>query len=434
MIDPRMIRSLFRNAKRSLDLWLVFGAGVLLNLHYFLSTNYQTRAYDLGGHLEYLAHVFETWTVPAASMGWEMHQAPLYYFVGALWLKAEQLMGVASQDAWNRLQLLSFALSLVTLIATTIAAKIIFPRTQDQTRAAVMLGIVATLPGVVFMSARITNDALTVPLSFLFVASLLAWWKTPTDRLWYVCVGVLIAALLTKLTMVPLGLVLLICLAQHPELKKSKKKSLAKTSIIVIAILAGWLPIVRLLEGFLVKLVTPGNEGLNGLLVFSKYRIGDFISFSPVRILQLTYNDTWSDALGRQYFWEFLFRSAYFGEYRFTEKLQWMHRIILMGGLYVLFAAAYGVWRDWKKKGLFRVPLLTTFLVGTLSLMTNRLIHNSASAQDFRFIVFVCLPVAAYAAMGTDWLPKRFRWFGYAALVVYAIFCAAFLLSLSFQK
>ena len=57
--------------------------GVLLRCVYAASTPYFVRAWDWDGHLEYITHVADHWTIPSAASGWETYQPPLYYFAAA---------------------------------------------------------------------------------------------------------------------------------------------------------------------------------------------------------------------------------------------------------------------------------------------------------------------------------------------------------------
>src|SRR5687768_7113857 len=91
------------------DLWLIFLIGAMLRVGYTAATPLEIRSYDWHGHLEYLTYVLQEWRIPFDSMGWEMHQAPLYYFVAAgvhLLFSGESLRG---------LQLFSLFLSVMTL-------------------------------------------------------------------------------------------------------------------------------------------------------------------------------------------------------------------------------------------------------------------------------------------------------------------------------
>lgn len=422
------MQRLTRSVRRHLNLWIVFAAGVLLRFQYFLSTPIEARAHDLHAHIDYIMHMMESWTVPLTSSGWEMHQPPLYYFLTASVLRFKELLGFSSVQA--DITQLSLVLSIATLLAAFWIALQLFPKPKQELQAQLFLGIIATLPGIVFLAGRVTNDTLTTLLMFVFTAALLDWWKRGTARRWYLCVVLAALGILTKFNVVVTLPVLAVCLWSRCDIRTRKKWELAIGGAVTLCLLTGWLFLLRMQDGAVQHLLTPGTSGLNGLLRVPN-GVVELFSFSPLRILQTTYNDPWTDTLGRKYFWEFFFKSAFFGEWQFWKGLQWLHRFMLAGGLFILLMAAVGIVRDVRRRGPFRLPLLLTLGTGLAILFALRALRNAACSQDFRFVPHIIIPVAMYACLGLDALSQRWRRVATVILTIFCVLCGMFLLSLS---
>ncbi len=424
-----MFRSLRREFSRHLTLWIILLTGVFLRIHYVLSTPFAIRSYDTSGHLNYILYVLNKWSIPASWSGWEMHQPPLYYFLAAFWVRGKMLFFNPADPPWFALQWLSFLISVLTLCIALWIARLLFPKPSQQTQAALFLGIIASLPGLVFMSSRISNDPLLTLLLFAFTGVLLAWWKSGKDRWWYGATVLGSIAILTKMSAAFTLPLLLICLWLRGSLPRKEKWIFAITAVVIVISITAWLFVIRLLDGSINHLVTPGNISLNRLLTIP-LGAQELLSFSPIRILSTTYNDPWTDMYGRKYFWEFFFKSAFFGEWRFLSGLRFLHRTMLLGGLLTLLLSAIGIVRDIRRRGSYRTPLLLILGSGCALLFLLRIIHSAGCSQDFRYVPQVIIPIAAYACIGLDALAPRWRTTAIAALTTFCIVCGMFILSI----
>lgn len=429
MLTPRMLRTLRRAFVRYADFWIVFGTGVLLRVQYVLVTNVNERAYDIQGHIDYLEHVLQTWSIPTFGMGWEGHQPPLYYFLAAGWSKLTQLLGRDAYLVLRDVQWFSFLTSVLLLMAAMWMTVTLFGKPSQRKQGLFFLGILCSLPGIVFFSARISNDALVAALQFLFVATLLVWWKTGENKWWYACVAVAGLGILTKLTMITAPLTLLICLYFRNNDRK-EKWLLFETALLLWAALTGWFFMMRWSDGFLQSI--PEGRPFGVLDVYKvPVTFTAMMGFSPVRILATTYNDYITSATGREFFWEYLFKSAFFGDGFFPAVLIWLHRAVLLGGLGTVFLAAVGVTREVRKRGAFWIPLLATLLTGLATIFLYRLFYNASTNQDFRFVPQVAAAIAAFAVLGLDAFTPRWRRFAGYWLFGFVIACGLFLLTVS---
>ncbi len=413
----------------TLDLLLVFLIGVLLRVQYVAGTPPEARSYDLRGHMEYIGYVFRNFRIPSDTLGWETHQPPLYYFFSGLIVKTDVALGRFA-FVWKDLQMLSLLFSVLTLATCLWMTLRLFPKKSGQIPGLVFLGCLATLPGIVFVASRISNDTLTTLVLFVFFALLLQWWTDGSRWSWRLCSAVAGIGILTKVTAYLAFPVLLFCLWQRRRMQPAEKARLACEAIGIGLLLGGWFLALRLSQPYFPRLLDVG-WGLNlSPRLLLPMRPGDAFSFSITRMLEIPFSNPWSDVYGRRFFWEYLFKSAFFGEWQYP-KLVWLCRGILTGGFGVLALAAMGLMKDIRQKDRMLVPLLSLLAAGLLMVLLGRLVHFSVANQDFRLMPVIAVPVAAFACHGIASLRGGWRTAAVAWMTGFFILCASFIFTLS---
>ncbi len=422
-----MLRALGKQIWRNPLLWILFLLAVVFVGQYVRLTPAHVRAYDINGHLEYVHFVVRNWTVPASSMGWEMHQGPLYYFLAALWAKGSMTLG-RSAFFMQDLQLLSLVLSIVTMGVTMWITLMLFPRPAQPNERMFFFGLLVTLPGIVFVAARVSNDALALPVLALFTALLLRWWKSGTTRDWVLCSVIAAVGMLVKFNVGIAGcLTLVVCLPLRDHLL-GWKHCMHRLVVLagLLAVIAGWFIAMRIHDGFLLDNFLRPSTGETLPDLWLPHRWQDFVSFSPVRMLSAVFTSTRLDVYDRSYLWEFFFKSAFFGEWQFP-RLIWLARAMLVGGLFTLGLAVLGAVRALRKTLWFAVPLLVTLVTALSMIFAFRLLHGFSSGQDFRFVPHAAIPVAAFAAYAISTLRERTRTVAELVLLCFILLCAFFI-------
>src|SRR6185295_10535000 len=149
-------------------------------------------------------------------------QPPLYYFFAGLVARGMQAMGHAFATALWYLQWGSFAFSIVALAAGLWAGLQVFGK--KETRPFMMYAaLLCTLPGIVFISSRLSNDALFAAFSFSAFAFLLRWWKNGGLIDWLIVFALLGLGFITKVNILPLIPVAGLCLLCKPGIPWSRK-------------------------------------------------------------------------------------------------------------------------------------------------------------------------------------------------------------------
>lgn len=411
-------------------MWLVLLIGVFLRIHYGLRTPYPSRAYDWHGHQEYVDFVMNTYSLPGAGTMWESHQSPLYYVIAAIWGTMTTATG-RIDEIWSDLQLLSILMSILTLFAAAWVCMTVFPRKDQETTRMLAIGIVAVVPGTVFFASRITNDGMALLGLTVFTGFLLQWWKNCRTRDWIWCAIVAAVCLLIKLNAGIFCLATLcICLPLRPGMTVRRAAGcLAMLGGIVVAIF-GWYAALRMLDPYYQRMFfSTESLGLNKKLMMPHVWT-DFVQFSPVRVLGVPFNDPWTDLYHRRYFWEYLFKSVFTGEWRLNDFVT-LTRTMLAGGMFAIVLGFAGCARWIRNRATYAIPLLTTAVVAAGFLAAFRWLHNAGCNQDYRFIPHVILPFAIFCCAGIDTLPPVLRIAARVILVGFCCACASLVLLLA---
>ncbi len=401
--------------------------GTALRLLYMLSTQYIHRAYDWDGHLDYVRHVLTHWTIPPAVSGWEMHQAPLYYFLTASLYRAMTFIAAStSQFFIGMLQYVSFLCSAGALFFGIWTVRRLFPKKPAPALLASL--IIATFPGLVMFASRISNDSLYHLLAFATLAAIVLWWQQGTRRN-AALVGLAFAAtFLVKVSVFVMGPVIGACLLLHPRLTWKQKFVHGGIMALLVIVLAAWLPAVRFMEEQTHSITSFGHSSINpGLLMPTTAE--SFLTFNPVQVLLIPFNNTWDDASRRMYFWEFFYRSAFYGEFNMGDNRRALSQVILLLGMAAAGLMFYGLLRELRARWRETLPLWGTLGLLVLGSMTFRFLFRCSCDQDFRFAIVAVVPIAYFAASSVAYLPKRGGLLAKHVLLALAASSAGLLLS-----
>lgn len=408
-------------------IFLMLCTGVILRVGYAAVTPYDVRANDSEGHMEYIEYVADHWTIPPIHGGWEFYQPPLYYAVAAVPYAALRSLGISKILIIQALQYLSVLFSCGVLALCLWMSHLLFLKKQIVERT-LWIGMFAVFPGLILLSPRINNDSLVHMLCFGAIGVMIAFWQKASLRMWYLLVVILSLAVLTKLSAAPLFVAAACILLFHPSLTWRQKCTLGFFGVCIALACTEWLFIWRLLEDPNAGMV--GNVGnLNGGLRITN-AWSNYIIFHPLEILHHPYNDTWGDTARRQYFFEFLFRSAYFGEFRSGVLLRAFTQIILSFGMVSSILAFVGLIRprtDTLQKAL---PLWHIFFWALLGHIAFVLMYPFASSQDFRYSIHLILPLVYFAIYPMTILPKHWRRLFLTILACSIILNTAYILTL----
>jgi len=384
-----------KKERRAYWLGTICVAAVLLRLFYLHVTPYDVRGHDAFGHVDYVAYVAEHLSLPPPDDGFEYYQPPLYYIIGAPFAWMARAANASDETRNFLIQVLSLICSLVTFFLGIRIGKRFFANAGEKTSLYLYAAILATLPSFVFFGARVNNDVLFQVWAFLSFLLLFAWWKKPDTSLWLALCAVIGLGLLTKTNMALMALPCFLCLVLRKKSDWKQKLVLALGGVTVILLIAGWFHIPRMLDDGSKKAVV-GNYHI--LTNFVENDIENFITFNPIAMLAHPYNDPYDDEARRQEFWEYLYRSAMYGEFHFGDD-RWMLAItILFSSLLLMPFVTWNLIDDIRKRTYASLPTWTSFLFLMAGAAAFRFVFPYSSSQDFRYSILL-LPLFAYYAV-----------------------------------
>jgi len=406
--------------------WTIFlgTIGTLLRLLYVLNTSHTERAHDVGGHLEYIRYIASHLALPPLKEGWETFHPPLYYMASAVWYRLGMMLGRAESLLLRDLQWGSLLASIAVALIGIWIGWLLFPEHKQRSSAVIFGSVVAVFPGLIYFAARINNDVFVHIWLFLAMALTLFWWKNSKIRWWYLAILVTGLGMLSKgnaLLFVP---VLFGTLIFKSRLRWRRKLLHIIGGVLLLGIVTSWFFGLRLAQGqsHIVENVSSLNSRL---AVESTAEL--FTEFNPLRMLIHPYNDPWHDEGGRQHFFEYLFRSAFFGEFDFGESLRPLSTFLLLLALILCIPMIVGFWIAVRRHMRASSPLWLTLICFTSGHIALRIISPYSPSQDFRYSFLLLVPCTAFILQGISAMPNGWRRFYRTILLILITVCAVFM-------
>jgi N-acetylglucosaminyl-diphospho-decaprenol L-rhamnosyltransferase len=207
------------------------------------------RGNDEDSHTTYVRYVADTGTLPDPlnldfGVNREPHQPPLFYLLGAVWLKVVRPLGLGIDS----LRLMMIVLGMAQFWLIWKIARTTLPSGWR----VVPLALFAALPMAAHLFATTNNDALAIVFSTLLWYITLRIWRSPRARHWYYLAALTGAlAVLSKLFAVPVVLVAGLAIsitAWRNGLLSTWVRALTVGSIPLIA----WLIFNQITSGYLI--------------------------------------------------------------------------------------------------------------------------------------------------------------------------------------
>lgn len=394
---------------------------------YFVGTTHTERAYDVEGHIDYVNFLLNNRRLPVMGEGWQWYQPPLYYTVLAGVSLLHYLRDGVLSSAYAIMQAVSLVASILTYgVALLIGRRLLLPL-QKRSFWLYVLQLIAC-PALVYFSARINNDVFLLLFSSIALYLLIVWWQTAKDAYWYSAIVVLCLAYISKSNALIVFASAATLLLVRPALSWLHKWSLSWRTVLLLIFCLQWIIAFRLLS-----YGEPGMVG-NATNLNEELRLTNTIEhlavFNPIKILDHPYADPWLDEERRQYFWEYLFKSALFGEFVPPESLYNAVIVLLIVSLcltpLILWSFFYSAVRNWRRD----MPMLVLTVYILLSHLAFRILYPFSSSQDFRYSVLLVLPASYFAVANLHRCPVRIRQFYTALLLALPLTQAYFLIQL----
>lgn len=395
--------SIFANTLLQSISWYRFGpivvliGGMLIRIQYCYSHDYLEFGHDAHAHVEYIRFVLKEGRIPQPDDGWEFYQPPLYYFLCAQWLKLRLAGDLTEIAGLQELKWISCICSCAVLAISLKIAHVVFEKSAYWSKMLV-LAVLAVLPGLVFLAGQINNDVPAQLLMFAGIFFLINWWQTRRNRSWLFYASAIALGVLTKTNcalLIPVGVITV--LAARTPGSLDKIKLICCATLLVVA-LSGWFVIPRSHAKSTVKDYVVSNYSRIPAQLSVRSDLVALISFDPLQVLSNPYNDSWSDSSRRQFAQEYLFRSAFLGEFDFGSRLRSLASTILATAMMLVALTVLKV-RSLSPGELYRwLPVCVCFVVYYAGLICNRALYPYSVCGDFRFVTPLALCLALMVA------------------------------------
>ena len=383
---------------------------MLLRFVYLAITEFNDRTYDVtqsGGHLDYISYIASKLALPNPAHGWEYHQPPLYYALAALLVRITMADGTGGH--YFTLQLLSLLSYGVFLVYSALIVERLF---RDSWSKTLVVSLLVFWPAGVVHSVRIGNDVLFYALSSASMYYLLCWCRDYQLRSFVLSSLFAALGVLTKsnaLILVGLDLSLLFLrFSTTPERKSCVKGGLVALLFFSAALAINFADnLYYYLKGESRDWLVGNVPGILGALMVQNtwlnYVLMDFATY-----LSEPFTHTWVDSGGRQYFWNFLLKTALFGEFSFDGDVPAKLALWLSPALLALLAyTVAGIVISFQRWRLCWLLLALNIFFSLALLISYRAKIPASSNGDFRYIFPVILSLCIFVGASIDGLWER---------------------------
>lgn len=380
---------------------LIVTSGVFLRIFYLMVTPYWVRGHDTDGHIDYIRYIREHWALPPPDQGWEFWQPPLYYALGAVWTAVMDLVNVTGVASLFTVQAWSLVLSIATLLLIVwIGWRVFRHDTERHAALFIVAALAAVSPVLLFQASRINNDVLAIAIAFAVIALVTVWWQSGKFWQWITACVLIGLGFLTKNTTLTLIPIAFGCLLLRPHMSWKRKAILGASSLALIVLIAGWFSVYRMVHNPSQSLIVGNNDGLSSSLSVPN-TVDAFTTFNPVAVLRTPYNDAWNDVNRREYFFEYWYRSAFFGEFSFGDDRTLIASWMLFFGYGLIALMLVGIWRTMRSRLSPFLPLLLTLIFVFAAHVVFRVKFPFSPSQDFRYSAPLLAAAIPFIAAGT---------------------------------
>ena len=393
--------------------WLILIIGIFSRVFYYWNTQFFVRAHDVGGyhigiekggHVAYVFYVLNNWTMPSPNAFWEWWQPPLYYYISALFVSITSFIGHAGYMLYTDIQLIGLVCSIASLLLCFWIASLLFKKLRSWPAILFLLGCIF-LPGIIYQAGRINNDVLVFPLMLASFGFLISWWKNKkTSNLIFSSI-ILSFALLTKNYALCLLPPIFLCIALSPSLNWKGRFAYSIAVASILLFLVGWLFVFRfgVQDGRLIGKQVGGH-------LKAHPSIENLVEFNPIRLIREPYTRLHHDVPHRQYYPEFLLRSAYFGEFDFGNRMKPFASVAMLFAVLLIPFLFIGTFRSLRSSLWKELPIWLTLLSVFSAVMYMRFFVNTdIMVQDFRLAPMYLIPITYFISRGIEEIPKRWR-------------------------
>ncbi len=407
---------LARRSGLGYSLTLLFVAGFLFRFYYLGETPFDVRTHDVLGHIDYIKYIVNNFAIPGNMDCYQCYHPPLYYLVAAL------IFGSAWELGMNlALESVQF-LSLLFMMGSLLFALLIIKEALRSFWLRFFSGVLLVFtPMIVIHSIRIGNDSLLYLLYFGALFFLVRWFKEHSNRDLYISALFAALSLLVKsngivivgIILATLGFLFLKKVATGELNKKFFKTAGITTTIIAVGFLINFASsIYENIQNKRNSSVIVGNiDSVNsGLRVGNE--LDNFLYFDIKNFIEEPFTSAWDSKKGREYFLNYTFKTALFGEFDDFPNNQKRNLATAISAVFLLILFANLLWiLSRNRSELYEnLPIVLNLLLPLLALAYFRYLIPQSCSNDFRYILPMILSLIIFYAKSIEIATER-GWF-----------------------
>ena len=367
--------------------------GVIIRIAYFEKFGIMNFQHDWHGHIEFIKYIATQGTLPSIPMkGLEYPQQPLYYLITGAFYALFVEYGLSDAEALHGLGYFSLVCSFLFLYYSY---RLIELLSSDRWVQFVAMIFVSLTPSLVYLSARINNDALVMALSVISIYYIVKSYQQGFQGGFFVALTTTTLLFLTKVSAGGVELLFFLLLLIHYYQSPKENRGKIEKQLYIYSLTG-----ILLLSLLLLRVYMPLDESSFYMVNSAKYPnqtiepldIGYFTSFNIADLISTGESHVFGKDSIRYSFLTYQYGTMFFGEFNyayFTNKSEYLHplmQIILsLGSVYLVGFLAYLV--QLRKEPLLHKVLLLVLFINLFLILKFIVMYPSICNTDFRYFV-----------------------------------------------
>jgi len=383
--------------------------GIVIRAFYQNKYGVMLFQHDWHGHVAFIKHIAQTWTLPVPTKGLEYPQQPLYYYLaGGLYALSTEL-GFSEKISLEIIGYFSFLCSVTFLIYGYKFIALLSNKKRVKNIAMVFL---ALTPSLVYLSARISNDTLVMALSAAALYTMVKSYQTQFKNYFYITLITTTLLFLTKISTAGIELLFFALLLLVYKDSKPKEMPHIQKRVYLFGVVGLFLVAYTLWRVYMPldgQFYMVNSSGSYPNQTIKNLNLNYFASFNFISLFQSGQSHVFGEDNIRYSFITYQYGTMFFGEFDyayFIHQTPWlkkvMQTILLFGLIFVIgfFTYILNLYKTSRLKRLLFITLLINFLL-IIKFMSD---FPSVCNTDFRYFVSSFLIFSFVFAQGLDYL------------------------------
>ena len=381
---------------------LILMIGILLRITYFFTIDHNMFQHDLKGHQEFITLLAQEWILPQSNKGLEYPQQQFYYLLAAAIYKFQILIGLSENISLHNIAYISLVGSIVFLIFSYNFIRLL---SNSFFVTNVLLVFTSLTPTLIYMTTRVNNDALVMPLATATLFYLIKSYKSNFNKYFFITLILTTVLFLTKISSAPIELLFFTMLIFTYKENNNIRTKLSIFSIVGVFILG-----FTLLKAYIP--VTNSFHFVNSASYINQtiqhFTLDYFTSFNFLELIEMGHSHLMGNDNIRYSFLTYQYGTMLFGEFDYIQlykKSKYlmliMQTITFLGLIFVIGFISYVV--NIYKVSFLEKLLFVTLLLNFILILKFIFSYPSVCNTDFRYFVPSFILIGYFISKGIEY-------------------------------